>query len=453
MTGLLIVNGEVEGVTGLDVRVDNGVVTEVGRALDRSRHEVLNARGGAVLPGLHDHHVHLRALAAAAASVVAGPPAVNNAPELAAALRAASDGSGIGSWVRAIGYHESVAGPMDAATLDAFVADRPVRVQHRSGVLWVLNSEGLRRAQVQDAAEPGVERGGDGRPTGRLWRLDEWLRRRVPAVDADLAAVGRDAARHGVTGFTDADPERSAADAAVLSVLPQRLHLMGPLGFATGGPVKVILDEDALPSLEELADTARAAHAEGRPIAVHCVTRAQLVLGLAAVHDAGAAAGARIEHAAVVPDELLEPLRAVTVVTQPAFIAERGDAYLSDVDADDLPYLYRCRSLLEAGVRVAGGTDAPFGDADPWASVKAAVERRTASGAVLGPRERLAPADALKLFLGEADAPSIVRRVQPRAAADLCVLHCPLGAALADPNAEAVRATVIAGTVVHDANG
>jgi predicted amidohydrolase YtcJ len=27
-----------------------------------------------VLPGLHDHHVHLRALAAAGASVVAGPP-------------------------------------------------------------------------------------------------------------------------------------------------------------------------------------------------------------------------------------------------------------------------------------------------------------------------------------------------------------------------------------------
>ena len=55
--------------------------------------------------------------------------------------------------------------------------------------------------------------------------------------------------------------------------------------------------------------------------------------------------------------------------------------------------------------------------------------------------------------VGETDAPSVVRRVQPGAAADLCVLHCPLGAALADPNAEAVRATVIAGTVVHDANG
>jgi predicted amidohydrolase YtcJ len=222
----------------------------------------------------------------------------------------------------------------------------------------------------------------------------------------------------------------------------------------TRGPVKVILDDDTLPPLEELAGTVDAAHAEGRAIAMHCVTRAQLVLALVALHDAGAAPGDRLEHAAVVPDELVDQLRAVTVVTQPGFIAERGDAYLSDVDTDDLPFLYRCRSLLDAGVRVAAGTDAPFGAADPWASIKAAVDRRTSSGSVLGPEERLAPADALKLFLGKAEAPSVVKRIEPGAPADLCVLHCPLDAALAaDPTAEAVRATVIAGDVVHDASG
>jgi predicted amidohydrolase YtcJ len=214
--------------------------------------------------------------------------------------------------------------------------------------------------------------------------------------------------------------------------------------------VKVILDDDALPPLEELAGRVASAHNEGRGIALHCVTRAQLVLALAALHDAGAAPGDRIEHAAVVPDELVDELRAVTVVTQPGFIAERGDAYLSDVETDDLPFLYRCRSLLDAGVGVAAGTDAPFGGADPWASIKAAVERRTRSGALLGPRERLAPADALKLFLGKAEAPSVVKRIEPGALGDLCVLHCPLDAALADPSAKAVRATVIAGTVVHD---
>ena len=34
-------------------------------------------------------------------------------------------------------------------------------------------------------------------------------------------------------------------------------------------------------------------------------------------------------------------------------------------------------------------TDMPFGDADPWAAMRAAVHRTTASGAVLGPAERI----------------------------------------------------------------
>ena len=71
---------------------------------------------------------------------------------------------------------------------------------------------------------------------------------------------------------------------------------------------------------------------------------------------------------------------------------------------------------------------------------------------MLAPGERVTPADALKLFLGTADAPSVLRRVQPGAAADLCVLRCPLDVALAEPRAEVVRATVIAGALVHDAD-
>ena len=46
-------------------------------------------------------------------------------------------------WLRGVAYHESVAGPLDRDRLDAWVADRPLRVQHRSGALWMLNSAGI----------------------------------------------------------------------------------------------------------------------------------------------------------------------------------------------------------------------------------------------------------------------------------------------------------------------
>src|SRR5439155_12888916 len=96
-----------------------------------------------------------------------------------------------------------------------------------------------------------------------------------------------------------------------------------------------------------------------------------------ALELAGTAVGDRIEHAGVVPAELVAELarQRLTVVTQPGFVAERGDQYLRDVDADDVAHLYRVRSLLDAGVAVAFGTDAPYGSADPWRVIRAAVDR------------------------------------------------------------------------------
>ncbi|MGO4759133.1 amidohydrolase family protein, partial [Streptomyces sp. 2MCAF27] len=152
-------------------------------------------RGGALLPGLHDHHVHLAALAADAASVRVGPADVRGRDGLAQALRGGAPGQwATGEWVRAVGYHESVAGELDCRTLDALVPDRPVRVQHRSGAMWFLNSPALRAAGLGDTGD------------GRLWREDERLRDAVPPVRLDLERVGRRAARLGVTGFTNADP-------------------------------------------------------------------------------------------------------------------------------------------------------------------------------------------------------------------------------------------------------
>jgi hypothetical protein len=78
--------------------------------------------------------------------------------------------------------------------------------------------------------------------------------------------------------------------------------------------------------------------------------------------------------------------------------------------------------------------------------MSAAVDRRTRAGVPLGPEEAVDPARALELFLGAPTAPgTMVRRVAPGAAADLCLLAVPLAAALHDPSAAAVRACWIGG--------
>jgi predicted amidohydrolase YtcJ len=454
-SGLLVRDCAPGGAGRVDVRLRAGTVVEVGPGLRRDGEAVLDAQGATLLPGLHDHHLHLHALAAALGSVDCGPPAVRSLDALAAALQ----GGASAGPVRGTGYHESVAGPLDRWVLDGLVGTVPVRVQHRSGAAWFLNSAAL--AGLSDLDDPAVERDDLGRPTGRLLRGDHLLRSADDPLP-DLAPVGRLLASYGVTGVADATPSLAprALDALraahVGGALPQHLLLLGAPLEDRGddvGPWKVLLDEAAGLDLDGLVEVLRACRAVHRPVAFHAVTTAEAVVAVAALRAVGRLAGDRVEHGSLLPPELDADLRAlgVTVVTQPHFVAERGDDYLADVDPRDTGHLYRCASLLAGGVAVATGTDAPYGGLDPWRTVAAAVARRTLSGAVLGAAEQLDADRALGLLQGPLRAPGApVRRVEPGAAADLVLVDGPREALLREPSAQRVVATVIAGRVAYD---
>jgi predicted amidohydrolase YtcJ len=461
---VLIARAEIDGVAPIDVRLAEGRIAEIGSDLARRSGEaVLDAAGGALLPGLHDHHLHLLALAAAETSLRCGPPAVRNAETLAEAL------AGVGgndAWIRGIGYHESVAGELDRARLDALVPDRSVRIQHRSGAMWVVNSAGAERLGLDAGADaPGVERDADGHATGRLYRLDAWLRDRLePGAPPPLDGVSRRLAGFGVTGVTDATPTNASAElrtfvtAAFRGELLQRLVVMGGPELPPSrhpaverGALKLMLDERDLPAFDALRAWIGDAHRDGRSVAVHCVTRAELVLAASAFAEAGSRAGDRIEHAAVAPPDVASRLAklSLTVVTQPNFVRERGDAYLADVEPRDRPWLYRGRGLLEASVPLGGGTDAPFGDPDPWAAMRAAVDRRTEAGAALGPEDGLSPERALALFTSPASAPGDPPRpIAVGATADLCLLDRPWSQARSLLSRELVAATIRDGRII-----
>ena len=391
-----------------------------------------------------------------------GPPDVRDRAALATALSGASaDAAG---WVRGVGYVEDVAGDLDRGALDELHRDRPVRVQHRSGALWMVNTAGAIRLGLDRADHPGVERASDGTSTGRLWRADDWLRSRLPAPSPpSLAPLGRQLAGLGITSVCDATPDLDDAalvaltTAAASGALPQRLELLGaPLGAelppgARGGPYKIVIADSALPALDDLVERVRRAHDAGRAVALHCVSREALVLLLAAIEITGARPGDRVEHSALVPAELIPELarHGLRVVTQPGFLAHRGDDYLRDVPAGEHCDLYRCRSLVDGGVRLALSSDAPYGPLDPWAVIAAAAARRTPSGAVAGPAERLPAARALDAYLsapGDPGGPP--RRVRPGGLADLVLLDRPMSDQLAAPTADAVRTVLVGGRVV-----
>ncbi|NKF22016.1 amidohydrolase family protein [Solimonas marina] len=463
---MLIRNAELHFGARVDVRIANGCIAAIAARLAAGDSEpTLDAGGAALLPAVRDHHLHLRALAAAQSSIVCGPPQIADADALAARLRAAAaDGNG---WLRGIGFHESVCADFDRRWLDRHVATRPLRVQHRSGRLWVFNSVALAALGITDGGDDPFERVG-GRLSGRLYDADDWLRARLPKSPQSLAALSRQLASRGVVGLTDTTHTNGldAFDAFVAAHARgeclQALMVMGngeldvvadqPGVFR--GAHKFHLHEHELPAFDTLCAAIERSHVHGRTAAFHCVTRTELVYALSALESVGVRAGDRIEHAAVAPPELATMMArlGVIAVTQPNFIAERGDAYLRDVDAGDLPWLYRLRGLRAAGIPVVGSTDAPFGTADVWASMQAAVERRTPSGATLGDDERLTPEHAFSIYTGALQAPhQPVTALEVGSAADLCLLDRPWSRARSALGDVQVQMTWRAGHVIWHA--
>ncbi|HEX5145070.1 MAG TPA: amidohydrolase family protein [Mycobacterium sp.] len=437
---MLITRATLLDGTRCDIRVAQTITDVAPRLRALTDEHVYDAALGTVLPGLHDHHVHLRSAAAALDSVAAGPPQVRDVEALRHALRAAVPGAD--GWLRAVGYHDSVAGDLDRRLLDDVSPQVPVRVQHRSGAMWILNSAALQRIGAPD------------HPDGRFFRADPAIPR---SAAPGLRRLSEALTARGVTGVTDATPGYTRTDVENFTAarrsgdLRQRLHCMAAAGTpATAhvsiGPAKFILDDTTL-DLDALCHDIAANHAAGHPVAVHCVTASQLVVAVAALRATGVHPGDRIEHAAMVPSDCIADVAGlgVTVVTQPNFVAERGDEYLTDVPPSEYEQLWRVASLRAAGIPVALSTDTPFGDGDPWASMRAAVTRKTPGGVVLGATECVTPATALAMFLGAADTPARPRRVAVGEPGDLCVLTGTPAEVLAELDGDRVVATIIGG--------
>ena len=432
---LVLRNIRLWGAELADVAVSAGRIAAIGRALPRGDDEI-DGRGSTLLPGLHDHHLHILALAAKQQSI--DLTGLIDAGQVSSRLTSAPQ-----PFVRAIGYDERAAGIPNAATLDGWLDDRPLRLQNRTGALWVLNSAALALID-QNELPAGAERDESGMPTGRFWREDRWLSDNIPRLKLDLFALGQGLADLGLTALTDAGASNGSDEARTLSrAMPQRLTLMGCEALAPGagyalGPLKLLIDERDPPSLDILAERITIARASGRNIAAHCVTDGELLLYLAALETSGGVQpGDRIEHGGVIPKEIV-PIIAelgLTVVTNPAFLHDRGDRYLQEVA--DVSDLYRVASLLSVGVAMRAGSDAPYASVDPWLGMRSARDRMTAAGKPICASERISARAALNLYC--------TGSIEPNAPADLILCEGPMADVLADLDSERVWMTFIAG--------
>jgi predicted amidohydrolase YtcJ len=409
----------------------------------------IDCGGATVLPGLVDPHLHLLGLAARHAHLDCGAPHVRSVDALLDAVAAHARGLATDAWVRGEGLDETRLDRLPtAAELDAAAGGRRVRLRHRSRHASVLSVRALALLAARDARGRAWES-----PSGLVVGREERLRRLVgplpePVLAAGLAAAARELAALGVTTVADATPRGPRAlvplaDAVSTGRFPLRVYAMrrpgtrvwSAIGRLRPGAVKLLVEEgpDGMrPRPATLARRVAAAAASGAQVAVHCVGASTLVAALAAFaavpRRARVGRRHRLEHVAECPPSLVASIAALglVVVTNPAFVYWRGDVYRAETTGPARAWLYRARSLAAGGVTLAAGSDAPVVPPSPWVAMAAARSRVTASGAVLGPAERLGPGSALRLFTtGAAFALGDDRlgRLVPGAPADLAVVE------------------------------
>jgi predicted amidohydrolase YtcJ len=457
----------------------------------------IDLRGRCVLPGLNDAHVHFPTWSLAQREVQ-----LDGAGSLAEALDRVADAPPATGWVRGFGWRDAGwTEPPTSAALDRIAPDTPVALLSKDyHSLW-LNSAALARAGG-DLDAPGgvVERDASGAPTGVLRENAAWRFRdehSAPTMDEmlDAARTGlRIAAARGVTAIHDKDGWlgslelfqrlREAGDLTLRvwqSVPADRLPRLRELGLRSGfgddllrvGYLKAFMDGTLgsatallldgsgveLTSAERLAEIVRDAAAAGWPVGVHAIGDAANRAALDAFEataDAWRPLGLRqrIEHAQLLDPAELPRFAAIGVTASVQFSHAPSDRDLADRLWEGHAGAYAYRSLLDAGARLANGSDAPVEELDPLAGIAAAVLRTIDERPAWRPEQAISVEEALSATCVQ---PAWLARdehrrgtLAPGMLADLVVLdRDPLGCPPQQLGELRVLATVLSGDIIH----
>jgi predicted amidohydrolase YtcJ len=453
------------------------------------RTRMLRLGGRVLVPGFIDCHQHF--LEGAAVAVGLSLVRCRSIGDVLADLRVAAAKTPPGNWLRAFGCDEALIRERRGPTrdeLDKAVPKNPLRLRHQTLHASWLNSRaiaglGLESDEFVPPDGAQVLRDATGRLNGLVVGMEEWLSARLPRVTAaEMESRARfyshELAANGITAFTDATvrngPEEVTAFSRLVTggYIKQRVSLMigaqylKALGTlrkaATAGGMHIagvkfmditrwgpeIITQTVVEALGQDADCAfHVIEIEELDAVVRVCRRARQQLARPA------SAQLRIEHGGLIPPHYPQQIAAMDawVVTNPGFIHYRGAKYAAEPGL--VPYLYRGRSLSEAGIKLAGATDAPVTPAKPLHAIAAAIARASLEGYELAPNEALSVDGAFALFTrAAADLTRLpAGEITPGALADLIVLPAdPTKLQPAELMNLAVETTIVDGQIIYE---
>jgi predicted amidohydrolase YtcJ len=430
------------------IKNDKIVTTGHGKDWKNFKHKntsIIDCSGKTVLPGLIDSHFHLVSYAKSFVTSDLSPGKnVHSISDIQSIIKNCSRNRPSGQWIFGRGYNEFYLAEKrhpNRWDLDKAIAGHPVRLTHRSGHVHILNSLALKLVGI--TRETGDPDGGiierdlkTGEPTGLLYEMGDFLSDQIPALASAELEKGVQTANQklismGITSIQDASSRNDSDNWEGFKswkksgMLQPRVNMM--LGFQTFeknghlllstnlnenqlrfNAVKIILDDTTgrlHPAQTELNRQVHAIHKAGLQAAIHALEEKAIAAACEAIQFALEKSPAkdhrhRIEHCSVCSPDLARKILSlgITVVTQPAFIYFHGERYLDTVPDEQLKHLYPIRTLLDQGINVAASSDCPIVSPDPLIGINAAMHRLSATGDIVGGREKIQSSAALQMY-------------------------------------------------------
>ncbi len=481
---------------------------------------VLDARGRPVVPGFIDAHTHMTmgGFNLLAVDLRRTKDEADFTRQLAAYARTRPPGVWLtdGAW-----DHEQWTPPRlpTKALLDPATGDRPTCLSRQDGHMIVCNSLALRLAKItrESPDPPGgvIVRDSSGEPTGVLKdaamdAIGKVRPRRTPAEIAEaLRAAMKEAARVGVTsvqdlgGPDDLDAWQVLREAGITVRVNYRLPLAqwrraqdrraalggdewlrvgGVKGFADGslGSTTALFFEpftddpttsgvyasDAIP-MAQMEERVAAADLAGLQVEIHAIgdrANAEILdlYGRVERRNGSRDRRFRIEHAQHLRPAEIPRFAKLGVIAsmQPYHAIDDGRWAEKRIGQTRCHGAYAFRSLLEAGARLAFGSDWDVAPLSPVLGIYAASTRRTIDGKNPGgwyPEQRITAEQALRAYTSGAAYAAFEEKekgtLEVGKFADFVVLSAdPLSIPPAQIETIAVEMTVVGGRVVSGAS-
>ncbi|MCD4751126.1 MAG: amidohydrolase [Thermoanaerobaculales bacterium] len=501
------------------VAIRDGLILQTGstaniQALAGEGTLVIDLKGRTLTPGFIDAHCHFQYKALMGDFWLGFvPPEVGSITELQDAVADLVTGMEMDEWVNGYYLVFSDGRSPTRDDLDPVSPDNPVFIMHQGGHWASVNSLALAMAGItSDTPDPVggiIERDSGGEPTGVLYnhRAMDLVRHLIPLYSNEDLVTGILAtqplfAAAGLTGFHDNNIrdveglrtyQRLASNGQVYqrqglfytlewpSDLDRALHEIdhvtneftrfagfkflidgqGPTFYcheAHGGTSYRITTWD--PST--FKETVRILHETGLQICVHCGGDAAADLALDAFEEAMNAYPRsdprhRIEHAVLTTPEATQRMvdLGVIVSTQPQFIRLAGDLYKDLFTANQMERLIMTREWLDAGVKVALGSDTPTTLwYEPRATLFGAMTRLTWTDQVLNPEQVMTVDEAIRAHTADAafalHEEDVKGSIEAGKMADLVVWSDdPYSATAEEVYRSAIDLTMVGGEIVY----